>query len=324
MQLIINTTNTKLSVKNKLFFIENNIVQKHINPKKVSGIAITVNCTLNASIIKLAAQNQIPIYFYNNFGTIQAKMYSPYFKNLANLRRKQLLFYTTNSATNWIISTLLKKGNRQINNLNKFNKNNNSSIINNINKIQKLLKKLRPYSQQSIDECRNNLMGIEGNISKYYFQSLALLLPKEYNFKTRNRKPALDYFNAALNYLYGMTYSVVESGVFAKGLDPFNGYLHTENYQKTALVFDLIEPIRPIIDEILITLCLNKELKDKHFIKKEQGFWLSKEGKKLIIPTFNEYLYKRIKLDNKIRRIKDIIYQESFDLGLLIENYYKK
>lgn len=54
------------------------------------------------------------------------------------------------------------------------------------------------------------------------------------------------------------------------------------------------------------------------------GFWLSKEGKKIIIPTFNEYLYKRIKIDNQVRRLKDIIYQESFDLGKIIETHFKE
>jgi len=322
MQLIINTSNTKLSIKNKLFFIENQTVQKHINQKKVSSIAITVNCSLNASFIKLASQNQIPIYFYNNFGTIQAKTASPYFKNLASLRRNQLLFYNTTNATNWVVHTLHKKATRQLNNLKKHHVKNSNILKNNIIKIEQLQKKILTYNNEKINNCRNNLMGIEGNISKHYFKSIALILPKEYLFKTRNRKPALDYFNATLNYLYGMTYSIVESSVFAKGLDPFAGYLHTENFNKTALVFDLIEPIRPLIDSLLIDLCLTKQLKDNHFIKKEQGYWLSKEGKKIIIPTFNEYLYKRIKIDDKIRRFKDIIYQESFDLGKLIENEF--
>ena len=86
----------------------------------------------------------------------------------------------------------------------------------------------------------------------------------------------------------------------------------------------MIEPIRPLIDRILLDLCINKQLKDIHFIKKEQGFWLSKEGKRLIIPTFNEYLYKRIKVDNQVRRLKDIIYQESFDLCKIIETHFKE
>lgn len=324
MQLIINTTNTKLTVKNKLFFIENDTVKKHINPKKVSSIAITVNCTLNTAVIKLAALNQIPIYFYNNFGTIQAKMYSPYFVNLASLRRKQLLFYNTTSATNWIIYILKNKAILQIQNLNRYNKNKKHTINKNINAITTLITKFNKYQDCNIDTCRNSIMAIEGNISKYYFKSLTLLMPKKYQFKSRTRKPALDYFNASLNYLYGMTYSIVESGAFAKGLDPFTGYLHTENYKKTALVFDLIEPIRPLIDRILIDFCINLQLTDKHFIIKEQGYWLSKEGKKLIIPAFNDYLYTRIKVNQKIKRLKDIIYQVSVDLANRITEHFNQ
>ena len=60
-------------------------------------------------------------------------------------------------------------------------------------------------------------------------------------FEKRSRRPALDHFNSALNYLYGMTYGVVEGGIFAKGLDPFIGLLHTDQYNEPTLAFDLIE-----------------------------------------------------------------------------------
>jgi len=148
---------------------------------------------------------------------------------------------------------------------------------------------------------------------------LQIFLPQEFKFEKRSRRPATDYFNAALNYLYGMTYSIVESGVFAKGLDPFIGYMHTDNYQKTSLVFDLIEPIRPLIDSLLIDLCIEHLLDDTHFIQKQHGFWVNKKGKRILIPAFNEYLYKRLKINNKVRRFKDIIYQESNSLGNLID-----
>jgi len=323
MQLIIDTANTKISIKNKLFFIENLTTQRQISPKRISSIAITTNCTLNASAIKMAAQQQIPIYFFNNFGTIQAKMWSPYFTNLASLRRNQLLFYNTTFATQWVLSIIQRKTNLQIQTLTRFSKDKTKVkplILEQVTLMSKQLKNLDQYNDVLIDNCRNNIMGIEGNCSKCYFKAIALLLPQEYTFTHRNRRPATDFFNAALNYLYGMTYSIVEGGVFAKGLDPFIGYLHTENYKKTALVFDLIEPIRPLIDRLLLDLCINKQLKEEHFRVKEQGYWLSKQGKKLIIPTFNDYLFKRIHVEGEVKRLKDLIYAESKQLATFIES----
>ena len=41
-----------------------------------------------------------------------------------------------------------------------------------------------------------------------------------------------------------MLYSLVERACIVAGLDPFVGFLHTDNYNKKSLVFDLIEPFR--------------------------------------------------------------------------------
>jgi hypothetical protein len=48
-----------------------------------------------------------------------------------------------------------------------------------------------------------------------------------------------------LNYGYGVLYSLVEKACIYAGLDPFVGFLHTDNYVKKSLVFDLLEPYRP-------------------------------------------------------------------------------
>lgn len=324
MQLIIDTANTNISVKNKLFYIQKETMTKQISPKRISSIAITTNCTLNTAAIKLAAQNQIPIYFFNHFGTLQARMGSPYFVNIATLRKKQIQFYNTPEATNWIINILHKKVQLQIETLKRLAKQQKSyktATIREIEKTTRLLNTSTQYKNKPIELCRKNILGIEGALNKNYFRALQCFLPDNMKFSKRTRQPALDYFNAALNYLYGMTYSVVESGVFAKGLDPFVGYMHTDNYTKTALVFDLIEPVRPLIDRMLINLCIDGELNEHHFSAKKQGFWINKAGKRILIPTFNEYLDQKINIDNKVLKLKNIIYAHSNELGNLIMNF---
>jgi CRISP-associated protein Cas1 len=327
MQLIIDTANTTLSVKNKGFFICNPSTQRIISPARVRSIAITTNCSLNVAAIKLAATNQVPIYIFDALGQIQARLWSPYFTNTAELRKLQLKFYDTAAATTWVIELLKRKTTLQIQNLHRIARGKDSMLqmfdadtklmIENVRKLESL------YLLQ-IDECRSSILGIEGNISKLYFKNLSALLPDPFIFNKRSRQPALDYFNAGLNYLYGMTYSVVENGVFAKGLDPFAGYLHTDNYLKTSLVFDLIEPVRPLIDRLLAEMCLDGLLSSAHFEQKAPGYWLGKSGKRVIIPAFNDYMNKRIKVNDRVMRVKDHIFNESFHLGRIISQHFNK
>jgi CRISPR-associated protein Cas1 len=322
MQLIIDTAQTTLSVKNKSFFIKNKEQSSIIGTKRLSSIAILTNCDINASAIKLAANNQIPIYIYNNFGTLQARFCSPHLVNLAQLRRKQLYFYNSIDASNWVIDTLLQKTNMQIQLLKQITQRQKRKarlIENNINKITELITKVKQYKGEHIDKIRLSLLGIEGNIARQYFSALSIIIPVEFKFEKRSRRPAIDYFNGGLNYLYGMTYSIVESGIYAKGLDPYTGYMHTDYYSKTSLVFDLIEPVRPLIDKIWIQLITEKKIKPEHFSKKDQGYWLNKEGKRIVIPSFNQYLSKRVKLGEEYYSLKTYIYKLSNNLGNLID-----
>jgi len=75
----------------------------------LTSIAVTTNCQFNATAIKLAAINQVPIYFFNSLGEPQARLWSPYFTNTAELRKNQLKFGFSKAATKWIISLLKRK-----------------------------------------------------------------------------------------------------------------------------------------------------------------------------------------------------------------------
>jgi CRISPR-associated protein Cas1 len=321
VQIIIDTADTTITVKNTCFFIENKTASRQISPKRISSIAITTNVMLNSSAIKLAANHQVPIMFFNNFGTIQARLWSPHFVNLAELRKKQYLFSMSTPATDWVIEILKKKTQEQVINLKRLAKEQlayNDEVLQATNQINSIFSKTETIKNQQIEMVRNQLMGYEGSISCIYFQSLNLFLPTEFKFERRSRRPAMDYFNASLNYLYGMTYSVVESGIFAKGLDPMVGLLHVDNYKNLTLAFDLIEPIRPIIDRILIELILENRLLPEYFIQKEQGYWVGKKGKRIIISSFNDFLQTKIDIQRSTRRLKDHIYMESNQLGNLI------
>ena len=55
--------------------------------------------------------------------------------------------------------------------------------------------------------------------------------------------------NALLNYAYGLLETEVRIAAVAAGLDPTIGYLHTRRPGRVALVYDLMEPLRPRVDQ---------------------------------------------------------------------------
>jgi CRISP-associated protein Cas1 len=58
--------------------------------------------------------------------------------------------------------------------------------------------------------------------------------------------------NAMLNYPYAVLESQVRIASVAQGLHPTIGYLHVSRSGRAALVYDLMEPLRPLADRLIL------------------------------------------------------------------------
>ncbi|PTX59827.1 CRISPR-associated endonuclease Cas1 [Kordia periserrulae] len=128
-------------------------------------------------------------------------------------------------------------------------------------------------------------------------------------------------FNAALNYLYGCTYSVIHQGILAAKLDPYVGLLHVNGLNKSSLTYDLIEPIRPLIDRLLLQLIDEQKLDASHFKNNAKAVWIHKKGKKVILTAFHNYLYQKIEINKQILPVKTHCYLLAQNLKKEIDIY---
>ncbi len=67
-----------------------------------------------------------------------------------------------------------------------------------------------------------------------------------------NRRYASHPLNAMLNYAYAVLESQVCIATVSQGLDPAIGYLHASSPGRVALVYDLMEPLRPHVDLLML------------------------------------------------------------------------
>lgn len=312
MQLVLDTKGLQLTKKRQSFLISDGEQNRQISPNKITSIAITQNVLLSADAVQLAIKHQIPILFFDKIGKAKGRLWSPYFESIATLRRQQVKFSESTKATGWIIEVFQLKTEHQLKNL-KYLKNRKAgqkeALDLAIAKIINQAKQFEVYKGQLITDARNHLMGIEGNIAKTYFQAVSSCLPEEYQFKKRSRRPALDRFNATLNYYYGMLYTIVEGALFAVGLDPHLGILHVDTHNKPVLAFDLIEIFRPWVDALLIETCLKEELLKGFFTANQHGMFLNKSGKKVLIPRFNGWLRDKRRFNQEDTSTRNHIYK---------------
>ena len=139
----------------------------------------------------------------------------------------------------------------------------------------------------------NELLRIEGRIAAIYFNSWRSLnlkwkglrqlpIPEHWQtFRARtslretvtlSNRNATHPINAMLNYAYGLLESHVRIGVLADGYDPVEGILHSRaTRDRHSLVFDLMEPLRPVVDRAIIELVLNETYSAKDFVVQSDG-----------------------------------------------------
>lgn len=305
MQLVLDTKNLEISRLRGLFLVEApDGTRRSISPRKVTSVAVTQVCRLHTSAIELAAAHEIPIYLLDGIGRVTARLSAPNFQSIATLRRRQVEFLSGPEAARWVTGLYLLKTDGQLDNLTRMEAKHPA-----IGSIRALARKADELARLPMSQAGAKIMGMEAAIARQYWQALAQWLPPECDFEKRTRRPAQDPFNAALNYLYGMLYTVVETALFSAGLDPHLGLLHADEYNKPVLAFDFIEPFRPWADWLLIQQYREGKVPAAFFAKIPGGLALNKAGKAFFIPLFNEWLRSERTWGGRKATVRNHIYQ---------------
>jgi len=306
MQLILNTWGASLHVRTGVFEVVSNDGRQTFSPSKVTSLLLGPGCRISSDAALLALKHEIAILFTDRQGQPQGRVWSPRYGSISTIRRKQVAFAQSAPGAEWVVGGIVAKLNHQMGLLAKIKQGRPSQadiIEPAILKITLSARQIAEGLPYTLPADADRLRGLEGVAARAYFEALAQLLPKEFSFKNRSKRPAKDKFNCVLNYLYGMLYSYVEGALIKAGLDPYMGVLHMDEYNRPTLVFDAIEPYRAWADAVTVQLCVRKLLDDELFdIEPSNGnHWLNTVGKKLIIPAFNDYMHEVVDRNHRRR-----------------------
>lgn len=120
---------------------------------------------------------------------------------------------------------------------------NSEEIANAVLELRRLMGELN--SVDSVDGVRN----VEARAADIYWNALKNVWFK-YGFDRRRKRfdNPKDIVNSSLNYLYTILASYAAATVSTSSLDPYIGFVHDPSPRRPALVWDLVEPFRPIVD----------------------------------------------------------------------------
>jgi len=168
----------------------------------------------------------------------------------------------------------------------------------------------------------SELLGFEGAASATYLSNWARLLPSNFPFEKRSRRPPLNPVNATLSFISAVLTNEMTALIHGHGLDPALPVFHSPDSGRPSLALDLIEPFRPVIVEALtLDLFSRSMLQEEHFHPTEDGgVHLSPAGRKKLILQYEKRLQReffstqrqhrsslRQQMDNSVSRLKSAL-----------------
>lgn len=142
------------------------------------------------------------------------------------------------------------------------------SIKNNISSVE----------PDNLRNVRKKLIAIEGRTGQHYFREVFKLLSKDIRIKHRRTFRAYDGINNIFNLAYTILSWKVHRALLKAKLEPYLGFLHSQQFSKPSLVYDLMELYRYLVDYFIIKFCRN--VKKKDFIVRVEDYSSKKKGKR--------------------------------------------
>jgi len=137
---------------------------------------------------------------------------------------------------------------------------------------------LSGLKSEELSKVRRKLISLEGKFTEKYFEQVFRLLPEELRPERRKKFKAYDGTNNIFNLAYTMLKWRVHRAILGAKLEPYLGFIHSEQHGKPSLVCDFMELYRYLVDDFVIEFC--QGLKPKDFIMKGERTTRKRWGKR--------------------------------------------
>jgi len=265
---------------------------------QLERIVVAPHVALAAGVLGLVAEKEVALMVVNTRYPARTAVLAGAIKGDVQRRLKQYQLQKDDEfRLHWSISLVQLKTYRQYRFLKRL-KNKRADLRYQLTQAIESLQQI--YSDlKSVDNkvtSLDSLRGKEGAAAAIYFKALTQVFPADLAFSGRNRRPPKDPVNASLSLAYTLFYQESVNAIKTTGLDSSLGCLHSPYYNRDSLACDLLEPLRPLIDEWVHDLFKQRILRKEDFTLTEacllqatgkQRFYEAFRG---VIPSFRRLL----------------------------------
>ena len=276
---------------------------------------MTGGASISSAALELAAEEGVDLIIMSRGGDPFCRILPCNGSGIATVRRRQIAAAEQEAGYHLIEKTLKSKIIHQGRLLAVLGmKRDDTTLITEGERVEAIVHQIPPAG--ILSDQAENLRGVEREASLAYFNALGQVIDSSLYHGHRTQHPALDPFNAALNYGYGILYNEIEKACLLAGLDPYAGFLHGDRYGNKALVYDLIEPFRqPIIDRIIITLAVKGLIEEEDL--DEKG-WLTPDAKRRVLTAVFSRLDDEREIGGKTTNFRAYIREDMHQVAMYL------
>lgn len=275
---------------NSLEIVYKDNTKKSIPIERVDNIYVMTEFDFNTSLLNFLGRYGIQVHFFNYYGFYTGTYYPKEQLVSGKLLIKQVESYTKKSKRLELAKSFIEAA--------AYNIYRNLVYYNNRGKdVSKWMKEIE-YLRKQISLCKDvaELMGIEGNIRKNYYEAWNTIINQDIAFEKRVKNPPDNAINSLISYVNTIIYTRVLGEIYKTQLNPTISYLHEPSERRFSLCLDVAEIFKPILADRLIFSMLNKnQITEKDFEEGLNFLYIKENARKEITKEMDKRLQTTIK-----------------------------
>lgn len=278
--------------------------------------------SISADALEACCERGIPVHFLDAQGAPFASLYAAGLTGTVITRREQMRAYDDERGVKLGLAFAAGKIQNQATTLRYFAKTRKDTPVGEgllqasteVAEQQARLEEFKTAAQ--VDAIRSQLLAVEGNAARIYWQAVRAVVPEQYGWTAREGRGAKDAINSLLNYGYGILYGTVERAIVLAGLDPFAGFVHVDRPGKPSLTLDLIEEFRQeAVDRAVVGLATRRFAVEQN----EQG-WLSEATRRQFAEHILGHLETAVRYNGQKHPLQQVIQMQARALASFVRS----
>ena len=240
--------------ENTVYYIAEEVGKRPLPVEKIHALYAYGRISFTSGVISYLAKNHIPLHFFNYYGYYEGTFYPREFLVSGDILVAQVEHYLNNKKRMEIAREFVRGAAANIEKNLSYYERSGKDVGAEREKVVSLMEEIDDQYEIS------NLMRVEGAIRNAYYSAWDDILPEEFRFVKRTRRPPENAVNALISFGNSLMYAATLSEIYNTQLNPTVAYLHSPSERRFSLSLDISEIFKPIIVDRVIFKLLNKKV----------------------------------------------------------------